>query len=200
MNANSQIILDGILERFRTEAYPEEKPEFLFEVFTANQVLKKYNLPYDDLESGLIGGGGDGGVDGFYLFVNGNLAHEDTEYNDLKEDIVIDLIIFQAKTHTGFQETPIERFITFSMDLFDLSRENLTTHDYNKSLIDAIQLFHRLYKDLSSRFPTLKVSFFYASKGSCPSEGVIRKATVLQNTVSELFPAAAEVNCEFFRC
>ena len=122
MTTNSQIILDGVLKQRQTETDPDADPSTFFEFFTAQQILKDFDLSYDEIEYGLIGVGGDGGVDSIYLLVNGDLVQEDSDYSHLRKDIVIDLIVIQSKTHSGFQETPVERFITVSRDLFDLSK------------------------------------------------------------------------------
>ena len=109
-------------------------------------------------------------IDGIYLLVNGDLVQEDSDYlSQLRKDIVIDLVIIQSKSHAGFQESPVERFITVSNNLFDLSKGSSLANVYNKHLVEAIERFQHLYQELSPWFPTLNVSFFYASKGADPS-------------------------------
>ena len=184
VSTNNQILLDRVLNQYNNEAYPEAGSEDLFELFTAQQILKDFDLPYDELESGLVGGSGDGGIDGMYLFVNGSLVQEDSNYDDLRSDIAIDLIIFQAKTHAGFQETPVERFITISPDLFELSGESLSTGNYNERLVEAIQRFRDIHTKLAPRFPTVTVSFFYASKGTSPAASVKHKVKKLKEIVT----------------
>ena len=70
----------------------------------AEQLLKQFDVSYDEIESGLVDGGGDGGIDGFFVFANGDLIREDTELDGLKRDIVINTIIFQATTTASFKE------------------------------------------------------------------------------------------------
>ena len=188
MLKNHQVILKGVLRQRQGEIDAEADPSEFFEFFTAQQILKDFDLSYDELGSGLIGGGGDGGVDGLYLLVNGDLVHEDSSYENLKKDITIDLIIFQSKTHSGFQETPVERFITFSRDLFDLSTESSFVGAYNDQLVDAMQRFQNLYRAKMSWFPTLKVSFFYASMGADPNASVVRKVDMLREIVESYIP------------
>ena len=183
MTNNSQIILDGVLKQRQSEVDPEANLDNFFEFFTAQQVLKDFDLSYDELESGLVGAGGDGGIDGIYLLVNGDLVQEDSNYSQLRKDIVIDLVILQSKTHSGFQETPIERFITVSNDLFDLSKGASLASVYNKRLVEAVHRFHSLYQDLAPWFPTFNVSFFYASRGADPNDNVKRKVEMLQDAV-----------------
>ncbi len=111
-----------------------------------------------------------------------------TDYGYLRKDISIDLIILQSKTHAGFQETPVERFITVSTDLFNLSRESSLKGGYNERLVEAIQRFHDLYNKLAPWFPTLKVTFFYASKGADPSDNIKRKVDMLVDAIAPRIP------------
>src|SRR5436305_13180686 len=98
MSANDRIILDKILEQKHKELAPELAPSKFFEVFAAEQILKDFDLSYDELESGIVGDGGDGGVDSLYLFLNGELVQDDTDISSVRKNIAIDLVIIQAKT------------------------------------------------------------------------------------------------------
>ena len=190
MTTNSQIILNGVLKHHQSEIDPQASADGFFEFFTAEQALKDFDLSYDELESGLVGDGGDGGIDGIYLMVNGDLVQEDSDYTNLRKDIVIDLVILQSKTHSGFQETPIERFITVSRHLFDLSNEDSLPSSYNTRLLEAMHRFHNLYRNLAPFFPTFNVTFYYASKGEDPSASVKLKVDILRNVVASYIPSA----------
>jgi hypothetical protein len=74
LTTNDQIILQQILEQQRAELAPSLSLPQYFEIFAPEQVLKDFDLSYDELESGIVGDGGDGGVDGLYVFVNGALV------------------------------------------------------------------------------------------------------------------------------
>lgn len=193
MTTNDQIILDEVLTQRRSDIDPDASENSFFEFFTAEQVLKDYDLSNDEIDSGLIGDGGDGGIDAIYLFVNGDLVQEDPDYRHLRRDITIDLIVLQSKTQSGFQETPVERFLTVSNDLFDLSTNiRELSSVYNDRLREAIQRFHDLYQQLAASFPVLKVTFYYASKGIDVNDNVKRKVEPLRSAVISHFP-----QCEF---
>ena len=196
MPTNDQILLDQVLSQRHQEVDPEAEASSLFELFTAEQVLKDFDLSYDEIESGLVGDGGDGGIDAMYLLVNGDLVQEDSDYRHLRKNLTIDLILLQSKMQYGFQETPIERFLTFSTDLFDLARSPASLVGvYNEHLMESIQRFRALYRQLASSFPTLKVTFCYASKGTEPSNNTRRKVDEVKRIVMTHFP-----RCEFRFC
>lgn len=122
MSSNDQIILDQILEQQRAERASHLAAPKYFELFVGEQLLKHYDLSYDEIEPGLVDGGGDGGIDGFFVFVNGELVREDTDLSGLKKDVVIETIIFQAKTETSFREKSLDGIAATLRDLFDLSQ------------------------------------------------------------------------------
>lgn len=193
MTKNDRIILDEVLKQRQAEIDPDASPNEFFELFTAEQVLKDYDLSYDEIELGLVGGGRDGGIDGIYMLVNGELVQEDPDHSHLKRNINLDLIIIQSKTSAGFQETPVERFITVSDDIFDLSKDlTILSNVYNEALVEAIKRFRAIHQQLAARFPTLRVSYYYASKGGSPETGAQRKVAKLKTVVQQHFP-----NCEF---
>ena len=191
MTENDRIILEEVLAQRRAAIDPSATESVFFELFTVEQVLKDSDLSYDEIESGLVGGSGDGGIDGIYLLVNGDLVQEDLDYSHLKKQIGLDLIVVQSKTSASFKETPVERFITVSEDLLDLSKDlNVLRNVYNESLFEAIERFRRIYKQLAAKFPALRVSYYYASKGAKPGLTIERKVEQLQAVVQKHFPTS----------
>lgn len=76
MSQEFAYILQTLLEESRVKDYPAMKPDKYFEIFSAQQALKarKFNPDKDEIESGVVGGERDGGVDGFYLSVNRHIV------------------------------------------------------------------------------------------------------------------------------
>src|SRR5438552_1798344 len=108
MSATDITVLNEILKESRDQLFPESKEDDFFEFFAAQQVLREKQLDPDDIQSGIIGGdksGTDGGIDGFYLLVNGRLIRDDVAaegLRNLKQNIQMELVILQATTHSGF--------------------------------------------------------------------------------------------------
>ena len=191
MAKNDRIILDEILKQRQAEVDPNATPSGFFELFSAEQVLKDYDLSYDEIDSGLVGDGGDGGIDAIYVLVNGELVQEESDYSHLKKNITLDLIMMQAKTSTGFQETPVERFLTASEDILDLSKAPTSLGaTYNESLVEAITRFRTVHNQLAAKFPTFRISYYYASKGDKPDTNIKKKVEKLEAAVHRHFPSA----------
>ena len=191
MKTNAQIILDRILDKSRQSRDPDSTASQFFEFFTADQILKDYDLSDAELASGRIGGGQDGGIDGIYLFVNGTLVHKGTDCKNMGNDITIDLVIIQCKTGPGFQETPIERFITITDNILDLDKSITSFHGvYHDQLINAATRFQSMYNKLTHQFPRLNLRYYYACKGNDPNENIRRKVEQLKDVVTRHFPYA----------
>lgn len=191
MAKNDRIILDEILKQRQAEVDPNATASEFFELFTAEQLLKDYDLSYDEIDSGLVGAGGDGGIDAIYVLVNGELVQEDPEYSHLKKNITLDLVMMQAKTSAGFQETPIERFLTASEDILDLSKAPTSlSNTYNESLVEAITVFRTVHNQLAAKFPTFRIRYYYASKGDKPDANIKKKVEKLEAAVHRHFPSS----------
>lgn len=197
LSANDRIILDKILAQKQQELAPTISPAKFFEIFTAEQILKDFDLSYDEIESGIVGDGGDGGVDSLYLFLNGDLVQDDTDTTGLRKNLTIELVIIQAKTSPGFSESAVDRLKAFTEDLLDLSKNVASLGSvYNQEVLSIINRFRTVYEVLASRFPSLTVSYRYASRGDQPHVNVVRKAEALKETVQRLF-SSAKTDFEF---
>src|ERR1700730_10886215 len=60
----------------------------------------------------------------------------------------------------------------------------------NQDVLSIIKRFRSVYETLAAKFPSLTVSYRYASKGDQPHPNVSRKAEALQKAVQQLFSAA----------
>ena len=193
MRNNDLILLETILGKSHQAQAPAMKPEEFFELFSAEQVLKDLDLSYEELESGLVAGGNDGGIDGLYVFVNGELIHDDTDLSVFKKNVFIDVVIIQAKTSKSFEETPIEKLTAATKDLFRLDADlNKLAAVYNDGLRSAVSLMHKAWIFLVDRFPKLQFRYVYASKGDVVTlhPNVRRKSELLADVVKGLFQQA----------
>src|SRR5450755_3345271 len=85
MTDTDRTYLQRILEDNRNESRPDMDADKYFEVFSAEQVLKKYELNDSEIESGIVGKGGDGGIDSIYCFIDRLIVREDTSIAPLKK-------------------------------------------------------------------------------------------------------------------
>jgi hypothetical protein len=168
MTATDVTLLNDVLAEKRKLA-PDLPDDEFFELFASQQVLRDFRLDPDDIQSGIVRGSGDGGVDSIYLLVNGRLIRDLSAAEDLKnlrQNVTIDLIIIQATREASFSLDRVNRLKTTAEDILTLDRRPEDFgEDYNEDLRDAIERFRLAHKLLLTKYPTLNVSFFYVSKG-----------------------------------
>jgi hypothetical protein len=188
MSSNDLILLNQLLKQRITEIGPDLAESDFFEMFSAEQVLKDYDLSYEEIQDGIVDNGGDGGIDSTYFFINDSLYHEDDDYGNLKKGIRLQLVFIQSKISQGFSETGMDKFIAAMRDLLDLNKsiESLKPV-YNQPLLDKITQFRETYIKLTSKFPDLNVLFYYVAKADDLHPNVERKKDQLGDVIKTLF-------------
>lgn len=188
MSANDLILLNQLLDQRLSEIGQGLTEDQYFEIFSAEQILKDDDLSYDELESGVIDGGGDGGIDAFFFFVNGAPYDEEVDNASLKRNVPLRLVLVQSKTTAGFSETAMDKLISSARDLFDLNRDIKTLEGvYSNALLQGITIFRKTFLALTSKFPQLTFEYAYATKGTEVHPNVRRKVSTLEETIKRFF-------------
>ena len=68
MSRNNQILLEEIVKQERDNLEEDISLSRFFEFYSALQVLKDFELSYEEVYSGIAGESHDGGADAVYLF------------------------------------------------------------------------------------------------------------------------------------
>jgi len=198
-NNNDVIILNSILERKRQESANTLSPDEYFEIFAFDQVLKDYDLSYDELLSNQVDGKDDGGIDGFFIFLNNETLNEELDLETIKKNPLIEVYLIQAKTSSSFGEKAIETIMATIEDIFDLEK-NISDikHFYNAQVIEKVELLRKTYIDLAIKHPQVKITYVYASQGDTQSIHikVKNKADNLCSRTQKFF-IGSEVKFEF---
>jgi len=194
---NDQIILEQIIKERCAESGDELTVSEYFEIYSASEILKNYDLTYDDISYGIVGDGGDGGIDSIYTFINGEALKEDTLVNTNQKKNHIELIIIQSKTSASFKEDAVIKFRESAQDLFNLANnpDDYSTR-YNAELIDKVKLFRELYAKLAKTFPKVEIRYFYATQGDEVHHNVSGKVPKLQEDIVKMF-GGADFSFEF---
>ena len=190
MAKNDLILLDAYLEK-KVSDYPDlTNIGELFDFFAFENILKDYDLSYDEIEQGWVDGGNDGGIDGFFVFLDGLLLAEPPQENEVRKRPEIEVVIITCKHEASFRQTPLNNLLASIPELFDLSKEaDHFDSTYNDDLLDQRDLFCRTYKELLARQPSLKFKFIYASRGDTTNiaENVSARARVVESRMPDYF-------------
>jgi AIPR protein len=184
--SNDRLIILSILEQNQAEIAADISEAKFFELFCAYEILKDYDLSHDEITSGIIGAGNDGGIDSMYIFHNGDLIQEDTDFANLpkKKKNQIEFHIIQSKKVNGFGEEAINKLVSTTEELLDFSRSlDSLSSVYNSDLLSLIDRFRKVYTIVISSFPDISFHFYYATLGSEVHPNVKRKTDRLKQTI-----------------
>ncbi|APH37750.1 AIPR family protein [Bacillus velezensis] len=201
---NSQIIAKELIKKsFDEKLSLEEKDKLreknnydkelhdFFESFSADLILRPYDLSDEELEQGIIGGGNDGGCDGLFLFVNDELILDDTPLEKTKKNPVIDFYIIQSKFEISFKESVFDKWKSIIDNLFSL--DTLETEDfsrrYNHDLLESFERFHNTFKALVTKSPKVNFKFIYVSLGNEVHLNVEQQADEVKLKLKALYPS-----------
>ena len=132
MSNNTRLLLDQFLEQQKSEQTTSVPDDTAFELFACEQVLKASELSFDELSTGIVGGGNDGGIDGVYAFLNEQVIADDSDIFDtdfsasrISGGAPITLRLVQAKQANSFTETAIDLASSSTSRLLNLVVQHL---------------------------------------------------------------------------
>lgn len=193
MSDNDIIILNSILKQNTALVEGSLSDSEYFNVFAFEQILKNYELSYEEMSKGSIDSGDDGGVDGLFVFINGDLLHEDSDLTGIKRPPRFEVFLIQTKNSASFSEIAVERVIASVRNLLNLTKDmNALRNLYNSDLINKVDSFRHAYLDLASRHPVLNFNFIYVTKGDTTNihPKVKEQAKILEQVIKEFFSGA----------
>jgi hypothetical protein len=194
MTIHAHNALEMIIEAQRKLDYPDLASDKYFEIFAAYQVLKsnRFNPDAEEVQAGVFGGDGDGGVDGFYVFGNRRLILEDTDLSHFKgQRVDIEVVVVQAKNKPSFEESVPMKFKDFVENCLLVTDPNeVTKRLYSSELISAVARFQRLYESVLTMKPTLSVSFYHVAHSDNIDAKVSDRGNILCDYLKGFYPTA----------
>jgi hypothetical protein len=191
MEQNHRVIFQNLIEAEHARRGGATEISDFFEEFSAEQILKSYEMSYDEIKDGIVDGTHDGGIDSIYLFVDSNLAEEGVDYSDRTQRVNLRLVIIQSKYTTGFGEDPIHRMRASLANLFNLNVElHEFAHLYNADVIAIMERFRTVHQQVIHTIPDLSIDIYAAGRGDEPSTEIRTLAEQLRSTVANSFPGS----------
>ncbi|MFF7216059.1 AIPR family protein [Streptomyces sp. NPDC008238] len=190
---NDQRLLDRILDDQHRHLAPGKSREDFFTFFAADKALQEWDLDNDEIMDGVVDGAHDCGIDGIWTFVDDRYVTADAHRYLSPRARIIELVILQAKTSTGYQETVIEKLAFHLPDLLNMGRdeEELAPHT-NAKLLDRTRRFLHILEELASSFPQVRIKVIYASKAAeSPHPNVKSKGDRLRRELAKITSDAA---------
>lgn len=173
--SNDQRLLDRILEDKRSRIAPEQKLEEFFNYFSASVALQDLDLDIDELRDGIVDGSHDCGIDGVWVLVDDRYVSADIDRHTTVHGGKIELVILQAKTSSGYQETTLEKLHYHLPILLDMNRDVIElAKSTNAKLLERTGRFLHVLEALASSFPNVSIRVIYASRAADPPHPNVR--------------------------
>ncbi|MBD2663929.1 abortive infection phage resistance protein abiU [Richelia sinica FACHB-800] len=206
MAVNDILFLENTLEQKKNLTATSLSKSDFFELFTFEQILKKFDLSNDELLSGKTGKGDDGGIDGFFVFIENRIIDDFMVLDNNEKATIkisqrnpsIELYLIQAKETPSFSEQVFDKVISTIMTIFDFRKEiSELSKNYNQELIKNLDKFRQAIKQ--AVHANLSVNFFYASTGDRNEihPKVFSKADLFKQTISQYLPGS-RVSVEYW--
>jgi hypothetical protein len=190
MAKNDQVLIDGIIDERVQSKNPSDDRGEVFEFFALEELLKFADLSAEDIKTGWVDGNNDGGIDGFYTFVNGLLITDTRGFPWPKSKAEVDVWIITCKHADTFSQAPLDKLVATLSELLDFSVKSIDLKDrYSPELLQARDHLTASYRTLATRIATFNVNIAYASRGDTGSLGqaVTARATQLEGVIRQLF-------------
>ncbi|MER7884175.1 AIPR family protein [Streptomyces fimicarius] len=201
MASNNLVLIDQILAERQSQRPTPLKKDKAFEIFACEQALHAQELSEEEIESGVVGGGDDGAIDGVYVFLGERLLREDSEVfeqefasSSIEIGTLLTLWIVQAKTTPSFSERAVDLVASSTSRMLDLSVDEETLSQlYSDTIIARVRLFRDALRKLAIRHPKVQVRFSYVTRGNVDeiNAKVIVKARDLEAQFGRLLADAS---------
>lgn len=189
MAKNDLILLDGIMDEYLARGLPSTKEDEVFEYLSTEQILKDYAFSKDQLLSGSVDGRNDGGIDEFFVLVNGHLAEEIPPEFWPKSNAELEVYLITCKHDSSFKQAPITIMIPSLIELLDFTIPSSSlTLSYNEPLLKKRNLLISTYKRLAASLAKFDIHIIYACRGDDSIEPNIQaKAEQIETICQEFF-------------
>jgi hypothetical protein len=195
MSAYARLIKEELDQRLK-EQVPPRRRSVEFDAMASELALKHLDLTVEEIDAGIIDGGGDGGIDSAYVFVDQELVSDDSEiFQDTFQvgashrNISVSLWITQAKEEEAFGANPIIAVKDTLEVVLDLDRERSVELEqvYSSALLDKIFLFRRALEVFRREHPAVSVQFKYVTVGDMtdPNRSVAVKLAELEQAIGK---------------
>ncbi|HHT9951391.1 TPA: AIPR family protein [Legionella pneumophila] len=196
MSSNQLVLLNSLIAQQKSALGPELSDAEFFEFFTAQEILKNEDLSTEEIQESITDGTRDGGIDAFFLFLDGIfIGNEIEEDIEVKKGSQFEIILLQSSTESGFKENKVITISKTLEDIFDFNKGYQELLElYNSDVCAKSSQFKKLYIDNANKFPKITISFYYINKSlDSPNPCVLSQA----DKIKEKIEKSIGKNCTF---
>lgn len=197
MAINDFVLIDGIIDD-RIDEEGENKQDSkvrgeIFERIAISELLKTYDLTSEQLENGMVDGGDDGGIDGLFVFVNGNYISDKSVYTLPRENGKLEIYVITCKHESSYKMHPLESLDSSLSELFNFSiSETELSRKHNMKILSKRNLLYNIYRKLAAQNISPIINLYYISRGDAENvpDNIKCVGEKLKNTCERIFQGA----------
>lgn len=189
MGANSVVLLQGLLEKARSQTAGQLSGDDHNTFWVSEQYLKSTGISPDEVLTGIVDGEKDCGLDAVYIFANGICISDDTPLPALGLRPRLDLVLLQVKDSKGFGEEAIDKLIVNMPRLLRFERDEEELASFaNSRVIETTRRFLKAYREV--HLPELNIYIVFASlRATQLHPNTEQKGDQLRKVCADLFGA-----------
>lgn len=191
--SNNQLLIKQCIEEDYADSEGYDSVNTYFEYFASKHILKDHDMSNDEIESGIIGGGLDGGCDAIYTLLNNEIVlHDQVSTLTAPKGSQLAFNIIQAKYTHGFNEDAIMKWKAVCSNLLNISNSVDGFVDrYNEDVRENFTIFRDSLAKLVRQQVKLSFHFYYATIATEVHPNVCAQSEELKGIIKGLFPAAS---------
>ena len=192
MSVNDREVLVQLFSESKASDAPNQSDSDFFETYVPFHYLKGHEVDSSDIETGVVDGSGDGGIDSVYALADGKLIAE-VDPALARKNVDLELWIFSTKYTDGFKLNALDTIRATVADLLTLDNSQFDSkaHIYNDDVVAALDEFRSFYRSVVAKFPSLSIKVVYATKSAQPASAVVTsKLDTIKDQLSSLYSAA----------
>ncbi|NYF12990.1 hypothetical protein HDC34_001284 [Pseudoclavibacter sp. JAI123] len=205
-----QVIAKDSFSQFKAANYPKLSDDDGFERFTISLLLKHYGPSPADLERGLVSASDDGGIDGFYLFLNRRelvesdsprLTNRKSALDGLQAGLSLDVVIVQSKKESSWDTNVFPKIESALRAMFDnnQSAADLRAFPLNEDVVEKAMTWRKLRSKIAMLAPVVHFHVHYATfaKQSDVNAYMKTKARQLKSWLVSSLPTGSTTIVEY---
>lgn len=201
------IVVSALFEEFRINEYPTSNVDDAFERYSASLVLKPREVTADELENGIVDGERDGGIDGFFVLLNGGLLSADDPILNVGDEVLrkvgarpeLEVFLVQSKNRPNWEEATWEHLLYSLTKLLDAQAEDSELEKtFNSDVVEKTGIFRRAILSLGSKFPNVTFRAIYVAMAPEDNltETLESRRQRVQEMISSLLTTGSVVTAE----
>ena len=191
MGKNDVILIDNMVDQLvqRDDVTPMERAD-VFQRMAIESLLAHTIPTIDDLEEGIVDGSDDGGIDGFFISVNGSLVSEPSSIAWPRSGIELEVWISTCKHQDTFRQAPLDNLYSTLVEIMNFSLANpALTGRYSEPVLTRRTHWMYAYRRAAHRLSSFTINFDYISRGDTQKVGdaVVARSKQIEDLARSYF-------------